>query len=150
MSLGLKRADRTVEDASSVREERSWPVAVTAFLFVLLQSVCTAVATLSGVRLLIGVGSLAAASAGIRFLDAMHGDAIRTPMLAVAVIGSLVNLYMIWRIRSLRVRPSSSWRAQPVTSETRRSENLQIALAIATLVLVGVEMCFHLQQKGHL
>jgi hypothetical protein len=150
MSPGLKRVER-VDAASTTgfRDERSWLVAVTAFLFVLLQSVCTAVATLSGVRLLIGAGSLAAAWAGVKYLDAMHGDAIRTPMLAIAVIGSIVNLYIVWRIRSLRARSSSSWRTQPAGPRTLRSENLQIALALLTLVLVGAEMVFHLKQKGH-
>ena len=27
-----------------------------------------------------------------------------------------VNLYIIWRIRSLRKRPSSQWRQQPISS----------------------------------
>jgi hypothetical protein len=31
----------------------------------------------------------------------LHRDAIRIPMMIVAVVGSLINLYVIWRIRSL-------------------------------------------------
>jgi hypothetical protein len=60
-----------------------------------------------------------------------------------ATVGSLINLYVVWRIRSLRARPSSQWRVQPVTPKQRRSEFFQIALAILTLVLVAAEWISH-------
>ena len=103
---------------------------------------------LSGLRLLIGVGSLAAAAAGARFLDSIHGAVVRIPMEIVAVAGSVINLYAIWRVRSLRARPSSQWRVGPVTPEKRRAESIQIALAILTLLLVGVEWAFHIYLHG--
>jgi len=103
---------------------------------------------LSGLRLLLGVGSLAAAAAGARFLGSIHGEAIRIPMEILAVAGSVINLYAIWRVRSLRARPSSQWRVGPVTPEKRRSELIQIALAILTLLLVGVEWAFHIYLHG--
>ena len=64
-------------------------------------------------------------------------------MMAIAVIGSLVNLYVIWRIRSLRSRPSSQWRISPATPRQKRAEVFQIALAIVTLVLVLAEWITH-------
>ena len=82
---------------------RSWIVAVGSFCFVLLQSACTAVTAISGLRLLIGLTSLTAASLIPGFIFTIHTDRIRIPMLIVAVVGSLVNLYVLWRIRSLAV-----------------------------------------------
>ena len=123
-------------------------VGLTSFLFILLQSACAAVMAISGLRLLIGLGSLAAASTGLRFLVALHSNAFRIPMLVLAVGGSLVNLYVIWRVRSLRARPSSAWRVAPVTAEKKRSENIQIALAILTLLLVAVEWFAHIHLHG--
>lgn len=124
-------------------ESRSWVIGLTSLLFIVLQSACTAFMAISGLRLLIGVGSLAAAAAGSSLLVAIHGEAIRLPMELLAILGSLVNLYAIWRVRSLRARPSAQWRAVPVTPEKKRSESIQIGLAVLTLTLVGVEWAFH-------
>ena len=134
----------------TTRTKRSWLIGLSSFVFVLLQSACTAVTALSGLRLLIGIGSLAAASAGVKLLVAFHVDAIRIPMLVLAVVGSVINLYVLWRIRSLRARSSSSWRAVEVTPQKKRAETIQIALAVLTLLLVLVEMGFHLRYHGTL
>ncbi len=64
-------------------------------------------------------------------------------MMVLATIGSLVNLYVIWRIRSLRARPSSAWRMTPPTRKELRSEWFQIVLAIITLGLVAAEWITH-------
>ncbi len=127
---------------------RSWAVGVTSLLFILLQSACSAFMAMSGFRLLIGVGSLAGAVAGTSFLVALHGNAIRIPMEFVAVAGSVVNLYAIWRVRSLRARPSSQWRVEPVTTRKKRAETIQIALGAMTLLLVFFEWGSHLYLHG--
>jgi hypothetical protein len=126
------------------QQGRSWFVGLTSLFFILVQSACTAVMAISGVRLVIGLSALAAASGLHRPASGFHQDAIRIPMMIVAVVGSLVNLYVVWRIRSLRSRPSSQWRMAPPTAKQRRSENLQIALAIVTLLLVAAEYATHL------
>jgi hypothetical protein len=113
------------------------------FIFALLQSLCTATLAVSGVRVLIGVGALAAAAGTNASAQGWHRDAIRIPMLAIALVGALVNLYVLWRLRSLRKRPSSQWRMQPLTRKEKRSEQLQFVLAIVTLVLVGLEWWNH-------
>jgi hypothetical protein len=128
----------------SVPQRRSWVIAVSSFLFIVLQSACTAVMAISGVRVVIGLSALAAAAGLHRPASGFHADAIRIPMMVVAVGGSIVNLYVIWRVRSLRSRPSSQWRVQPVTSRQKRSEALQITLAIVTFVLVAAEYVTHL------
>jgi hypothetical protein len=132
-------------EARSVPRRRSWVIAVSSFLFILLQSACTAVMAISGVRVVIGLSALAAAAGLHRPSSGFHADAIRIPMMVLALGGSIVNLYVIWRVRSLRSRPSSQWRARPLTSRQKRSETLQIALAIITLVLVAAEYAAHLR-----
>ena len=131
---------RAVRHAS----RQSWAVAVTSFAFILLQSACTLVMAVSGVRVVIGLGALAAAAGLGRPSSGFHADAIRIPMMIVAVGGSLLNLYVIWRIRTLRARSSSQWRTQPAAPSKRRSENIQIAMALVTLVLVAAEYFTHL------
>jgi hypothetical protein len=122
---------------------RSWIVGLTSFLFILLQSACTAVMAISGVRVIIGLGALAAAAGLNRPASGFHADAIRIPMMAIALIGSFINLYVIWRIRSLRSRPSSQWRTTPATPKQKRAEAFQIVLAVLTLALVVAEWITH-------
>ena len=121
----------------------NWFLGVTSLLFIVLQSVCTAVMAISGIRVLIGLSALAAAAGLHRPAWGYHADAIRIPMMALAVVGSLVNLYVVWRIRSLRSRPAARWRAQPVTAKQKRAEAFQIGLAILSLVLVAAEWWTH-------
>ena len=125
-------------------KSRPWIIGLTSLFFILLQSACAAFMALSGLRFLVGVGSLAAAASGFRFVDSIHGEAIRIPMEILAVAGSVTNLYAIWRVRSLRVRPSSQWRIAPVSADKRRSESIQIRIGIVTLLLVVIEWAFHI------
>lgn len=120
-----------------------WLVSITSLFFILLQSACTAVMTISGIRVIIGLGALAAASGLHSPAAGWHRDAIRIPMMVIAVLGSVINLYVIWRIRSLRNRPSAQWRVTPPSGKQIRSERFQIALAILTLVLVVAEWITH-------
>jgi hypothetical protein len=123
---------------------RAWLVSATSLFFIVLQSACTAVMAISGVRVAIGLSALAEATIGIHApASGFHQDAIRIPMMIAATAGSLINLYVVWRIRSLRARPSSRWRVKEVTPKQRRSELLQILLAIVTLILVAAEWITH-------
>jgi hypothetical protein len=108
---------RPLNDAKS----RPWIIGLTSLFFIMLQSACTAFMAISGLRLLIGIGSLAAATTGVRLLSSIHGEAIRIPMEIIAVGGSLINLYAIWRVRSLRARGSSQWRMGQVPVKTVRA-----------------------------
>ena len=92
------------------------------FSFAVLQSVCSAFVALSGLRLLIGIGAFTAASSVLRLADRMHIDTIRIPMMVLALAGSLLNLFVLWRIWSLRRRPASAWRRQPISVEKKTSE----------------------------
>lgn len=123
--------------------EKTWFVGIMSAGFILLQSACTAVIAISGVRVWIGLTALAAAAGLHRPATGFHQDAIRIPMMAIAVVGSVVNLYVVWRIRRLRARPAAQWRAQPVSRRQIRSEWLQIGLAVLTLALVVAEWVTH-------
>lgn len=139
-------ADDTVQEslsqAEGTKSRLRW-ANVGSFLFVLIQSACTAVMAISGFRVLIGLSALAAVSGVYAPAKGFHQDAIRIPMLWLALIGSVANLYSVWRVRSLRARPASQWRRQPVPRKKIRSEQLQIALAVLTLVLVAAEWMTH-------
>jgi len=108
----------------------------------LLQSLCTAVLTINSIRLGIGLAALAAGGIAAPVLS-FHRDAIRIPMLSLAVAGAVINLLVLAWIRHLRSRPESQWRRREITKQQRRSERLQMAMAILTLTLVALEMWTH-------
>jgi hypothetical protein len=108
----------------------------------LLQSLCTAVLTINGIRVGIGLAALAASSIWAPAL-AFHRDSIRIPMLILAVVGALVNLAVLFWIWHLRARPEAQWRRREITKKERRSERLQVAMAVLTLALVGLEVWSH-------
>lgn len=114
----------------------------TSLLFALLQSLCTAVLTISSVRVAIGVAALSAGF--LKPLEPLHREtAIRASMLIIAIAGSVINLLVlawIWRMRRL---PSAQWRKREISKKEKRSERLQVALAMATLILVALEAWIH-------
>jgi len=114
-----------------------------SFLMALLQSLCTAVLTISGIRVAIGLTALAAASGIYAPAKGFHQDAIRIPMLILAAGGALVNLAVLAWIWHLRGQASGQWRRREISTKERRSERLQVVLAIVTLVLVGLETWTH-------
>lgn len=108
----------------------------------LLQSLCTAVLTINGIRLAIGLAALAAGSIW-EPIRALHRDSIRIPMLIIAVVGAVLNLVVLAWIKHLRERPEAQWRRRELSPKQRRSERLQVAMAVLTLVLVGAETWTH-------
>jgi hypothetical protein len=114
-----------------------------SFALALLQSLCTAVLTISGIRVAIGLSALAAASGIYAPARGYHQDAIRIPMLIIAAAGAVLNLAILAWIRHLRNRPAAQWRRRDQTAKEKRSERLQIILAVITLLLVGLETWTH-------
>jgi hypothetical protein len=128
---------------TEISKRRLWWINATGLMFAILQSACTAVLAVSGFRVAIGLSSLAIAAGTTSPPRGFHADAIRIPMMLLALISALANLYMLWRVRSLRARPASQWRMQPLPLAKRRSEQLQFALSILTLLVLAAEWITH-------
>jgi hypothetical protein len=124
-------------------------IASSSLLFAVLQSVCTFFAAVDGLRTVIGIGSLLLADSAGKWIDSFHADWLRVPMISIAVLGSLLNLLVLWQIRRLRANPAAAWRQKPVSRGKLRIERLQAAMAILTLLLVAVEERQHLLWAGH-
>ena len=99
--------ERLTSSPSDTTRARPW-LGWSALLFAFLQSICTFLMAMAGVRLIIGVGSLALSAEATAFIDRLHTNWIRIPMVLLALIGALLNLVAILQIRRLRRRPSSS------------------------------------------
>ncbi len=64
-------------------------------------------------------------------------------MMALAFLGAILNLFVIWKVRSLRSNPAAQWRQQPLTKKKLNSERFQIALSVLTLLLLAAEWITH-------
>jgi hypothetical protein len=100
-------------------------------------------AALSGLRLVVGLGSLAVSAGAAAAMDHFHESWARLPMIGIALLGSLLNLAILIQIRHLRGRPASQWRQRPVSAHTLNMERVQFALPIATLALIAIKEYFH-------
>jgi hypothetical protein len=118
-------------------------IAWSSFFFALLQSICTFFLALSGVRLVIGIGSVVLSAGATTALEKFHANWIRLPMVGLALLGSLLNLVVLIQIRNLRSRPASRWRQRPLSSKEIRLERVQWFLSLATLVLIAIEEYLH-------
>ena len=125
-------------------------IAWSSFFFALLQSICTFFLALSGLRLVIGVGSVLLSAGATAAVEKFHASWIRLPMIGLALLGSLLNLAVLIQIRSLRNRPASRWRQRPLTPKEARKERVQWVLSFATLILIAVEECLHWNRAHHL
>ncbi len=119
-------------------------VVVSGLLFSVLQSVCTAVVALNGVRLAIGIGSLAMTTGLGAAMEHFHQITwLRVTFLVSALCGSILTLGIVLRANRLRNRPEARWRLRPLSSKQKRMELLQVSLSVATLLLVVVEEYLH-------
>jgi hypothetical protein len=124
-------------------DNRPW-IAWSSFFFALLQSICASIVAINGLRLAIGIGAFALSTGAGATMVAFHADAIRVPMIVIAVLGSLLNLAILMHVRYLRKRPASQWRQKPLTPQQKRTEVTQFVLSVATLALVVLEEGLHL------
>lgn len=136
------KADDAPSSAGPIGLKARW-INWSGFLIVLLQSACTAVIAISGIRVAIGLTGLTAAAGLHTPAHGWHSDFIRVPLMVLAFGGSILNLYVVWKVRHLRNRPAAQWRKQPLSAAKLRSERFQIALAVLTLFLLAAEWVTH-------
>jgi len=125
-------------------------IAWSSFFFALLQSICTFFAAFNGLRLVIGISSLAITAGVGAALDRFHADWIRIPMIGLALLGTLLNLAVLVQVRRLRNRPASRWRQVPLSPRKIQMERIQLVLSIATMSLIGIEEYLHRHMFHHL
>ena len=148
MSIPISESHESGEVAApQIAEEvvlKQGVIAWSSFSMALLQSICGAIVAIDGLRLAIGIGSLALTTGVGAAMVRFHADSIRIPMMMIALFGSLLNLAIFMHVRHLRSRPAAQWRHNPLSLHEKRMERLQLGLSLATLVLIGVEEYLHL------
>jgi hypothetical protein len=119
-------------------------IAGSSLLFGILQSICTVVVAINGLRLAIGLGSLAMSFGLGAALEGFHQITwLRVTFLVGALAGSILTFTLVLRDRKLRARPASHWRIRPLTVGQRRTEMWQLTLSGLTLIMIAVEEYLH-------
>ena len=138
----MARQAQIPADISQTSSEGSWPkkllvntrfINLSSIIFAILQSACTAVIAVSGVRVAIGFSALAAAAGIHTPAHGFHQDAIRIPMMVLAFLGAFLNLFIIWRVRGLRGKPAAV-AGLPTTEETVVAEGPKVVHCLMRLV----------------
>jgi len=109
-----------------------------------IEAVCLFFVSASGVAVLVG-GSAVVLAQGLLFF---HQAAIRLPILAIATLGALLNLGLLWNQHRLRTAPSAQWRMQPLSSKERRRIVFVAAVSVLTLLIVATELYLHHKFHG--
>ncbi|MBZ5523778.1 MAG: hypothetical protein LAP21_16210 [Acidobacteriia bacterium] len=87
------------------------------------------------------VGSFAAGAVSVaRYI---HRDIFRLPILAVAVVGAALNLYLVWNAQRLRNAAAAAWRKRPLTSQERRRIGIVVVLSVLTFAIAAWEILLH-------
>lgn len=109
-------------------------------IFAVLGAPCAAATLIGPLAVSLGLASAAGASSALWAL----GDAsIRYPILALATLGAIANLYTAWHARRLRAELHRRGTALPMTRLEWRQTAVLLGSSILTLGIVGFELYAH-------
>ena len=117
-------------------------IAVGSLGFSLVQGICAIAVFVSGISTALGLSTVAAASAAGP-ATGFHANRFRIPMLALAGVGALVNLFLYWNAERMRRNPAARWRMRPLTRKERLEKWFQLGASVLTLLLIAGELLAH-------
>jgi hypothetical protein len=129
-------------DSSDRSAMRSTILGWSSLFLAALESLCAAAVALSGVRVLLGLSSLIAATA-VGPAQGLHREALRVPILWISGVIAVVNLLLLWNENRIRQNPAAQWRIQPLTPKQRRQRWMQLGTSILALLLILAEVVTH-------
>ncbi len=104
-----------------------------------LNSLCVFLIGFSKIGVLVGLTSVLVVEKGSWY----HSDRVRLPMFAVAIIGSVVNLTVLWNAHQLRNAASARWRRRPLSASRRMWNAAVLLFSVIALMAVAVELWVH-------
>ena len=141
----IGKADRespTISERQPVQLAIRQRVSLGAVLFAIFGAPCAVVTTLSPLAIILGLGSfMSALSPVFNTLDAAQ---IRIPLQIFAILGALINLYVIKHGRSHRQKHDMN----ELTTFENRKINLVLGLSICSLLAVVYETYVHIFVLG--
>ncbi|MBZ5509032.1 MAG: hypothetical protein LAO78_26530 [Acidobacteriia bacterium] len=122
-------------EANDLTVKQGWG----AFFMAVIEAVCVFYVSAGKLGLIVASTSLAASG----WATFLHRDVFRIPVLAMASIGAVLNLFLLWRAHALRNAPAAAWRRRPLSRRERWRTGRVIALSLATLTITTAEVWIH-------
>lgn len=138
-----KTGTRPVDDApeSATRERTS----LGAVIFGILGAPC-AISTLIGpLAVVLGAGGVSGLGAALTFLDQ---SALRIPLLLLATLGAVANLYTVAHAKKLRAEEKVGSHLQEMTTLEKRRTRFVLAASFVTFGMVAFEIIAHILKHG--
>jgi class 3 adenylate cyclase len=123
-------------------QARGRAISLGTVIFAILGAPCAAVALIGPLAVVLGLGSLFGALSTNVF-PTLDSAPVRLPILTLASLGALMNLYTVWHARRLRERARANESLLPMTRLERRRTSLVSFSALATLLVVAYELYAH-------
>ena len=120
-------------------------ISLGAVIFGVLGAPCAVTTLISSLAVAVGAGGLFGLSAVLAFLDQ---SAIRIPVLTLATLAALANLYTLWHARRLRAEEKVAAHLKVMTSLEKRRTLIVLAAALLTLGIVAFEVVAHIKLHG--
>jgi hypothetical protein len=134
---------RPITNKPSFRFWKTWRfITVGSLGLAVVQGVCATAVFVSGISTALGLSTVAAATAAGP-ATGLHANKFRIPMLAIAGLGAVVNLVLLWNAERMRRNPAARWRMRPLTRKERWEKGIQLGASILTLLLVAGELLAH-------
>jgi hypothetical protein len=73
----------------------------------------------------------------------LHSEPVRLPLLALATIGSVFNLFVLRNARRLRRKPEAQWRIKPLRFRDKLRNGVVFSASVLTLCMVISELVLH-------
>ena len=73
----------------------------------------------------------------------LHSEPVRLPLLALATLGSALNLFTLWNARRLRRKPEAQWRIRPLRFRDKLRDGIVLGASLLTLFMVISELVLH-------
>ncbi len=135
------RADKPLPK-DSFGQTPSRTISVGSVIFGILGAPCAVTALISPLAVALGFGTLFGLSGALIYLDK---SAIRIPILILALLGALANLYTLRHARSLRLRAIAEGKEEIglMTALERRRTFLVLGSSIGAILMVVFEIVAH-------
>jgi hypothetical protein len=125
---------RSAQEIDQAPGRRTFAVSWSALGFAIVEGGCIFLVSVNSIAALLGAGTLLAAGGG----SVLHSDVLRIPALALATIGALLNLFVLWRRWTLAGRLISQRRKRD-----RRRTLWTLTASVLTLLIVAGEVLTH-------
>jgi adenylate cyclase len=114
---------------------------VGAIIFGILGAPCAVVTLIGPAAVAVGAGGLFGLAGILTFLDQ---SMLRVPVLIVATLAALANLYTVWHARQLRLAAKVPAQLKTMTTVEKQRTTFVLAASVTTLGIVVFEIVAHI------